>query len=227
LREVLLLKDKTDYKTILPVLFAVIASESIDAADLDVPHKLVNDFFKNTHDLVVDDFNTRQIIAASIAFERIDCKRIDLMNYYEALMRKSSIEPKTLKFVRERWLYVKNKHTSSEKATNKKEAREEIEKKKEMWDIDKIPTSIPFLEETMRRIGYKKKNKPAKKEKPPFITLELDDDNNFSFEDFISGEVVTKKNEYRIQIILPKEPNKVLFRIDDKQFRLIVAPKAE
>ena len=76
-------------------------------------------------------------------------------------MRRSGIEPRTVKFVRERWLYVKNKHTSSEKATNKKDAREEIERKKESWGIEKIPTSIPSLEEIMDRIGYKKEGRSA------------------------------------------------------------------
>lgn len=226
LRDILLLKDKEVGKTILPALFAVIASESIDAADLDIPHRLVNDFFKNIHTLAIDDFNTEQIIAASLAFERIDCKRIDMMNYYEALMRRSDIEPKTLKFVRERWLYVKNKHTSSEKATNKKDAREEIERKKELWGIEKIPTTIHSLEDTMSRIGYKKERKSPKKEKLPLIPIEIDK-NRFSFEDFMIGEIEDRGDEYRIRIHLPKKPNRVLFRIDDKQFKLLVAQKDE
>lgn len=222
LREIVSIKDKSILTTILPSLFDVMASESIDIELLNIPHSLVNDFYKHTYQLVMG-FTSYAIVSASLTYERIDCKRIDLMNFYEALMRQSNLEPKFLNLIRERWLYVKNKHISTERATNKKQAREEIESKKEAWGIDKIPTSIPSLEDAMKRLGNKK-SKVAKKEKEKIstIVLELDDDNNFCFEEYLNGEVVKKKNEYRIKINLATMPSKFLFRVDDKQFRLVL-----
>ena len=223
--DVLKTKDQKVLLSLLPPLFSSIASKEIDNEDLNPPHKLVNEFFAKTRNIVVNQLTYEHIICASLAYERIDCLRKDLLSYYEEVLDKPDLKPKFMTFIQARWLYIKNKHITG-KAKFKEDSRQELEEKQKEWGIEKIPASIPYFEDVLKRIDKKHINRAVetlKKEKP-MINLKPDEDDNFEHDEILKGEVNIKKSETRLHLTFKTKPDSIIFEVDDNRFKLILKP---